>query len=140
MTKRASVKWNGSPQGGSRSARNGLGPWNKSSCSLFPNQIITSLSQLGFIAFAHANSFSLALSAELKLSRIAIGETMTTSIITLERCGGGWATQKIHLSVCAKIPRLTQGRFIDATIRAKTRCLLSRLLRGNISMDAKLES
>ena len=45
----------------------------------------------------------------------------------------------IHLNVVAKLPNVTQGRFIDATVRAKTNCLVSKLIRANISMNAKLE-
>ena len=45
----------------------------------------------------------------------------------------------IHLNVVATLSRLTQNQFIDATVRAKTSCLVSRLLRANISMNAKLE-
>jgi len=45
----------------------------------------------------------------------------------------------IHLNGVATLPEVTQGRFIDATVRAKTNCVLSRLLRANISLNARLE-
>jgi hypothetical protein len=37
------------------------------------------------------------------------------------------------------LPRLTQGEFVDASVRAKTSCVVPRLLHTNISMNAKLE-
>ena len=45
----------------------------------------------------------------------------------------------IHLNVIARLPKVTQSKFIDATVRAKTSRLISRLLRANISMNAKLK-
>ena len=44
----------------------------------------------------------------------------------------------IHLNVIATLPKVTQSEFIDATVRAKTSCLVSRLLNASISMNAKL--
>ena len=46
----------------------------------------------------------------------------------------------IHLNVLAGLPKVTQGRFIDATVRAKTNCVVSRLLRANISMRVPVGS
>ncbi len=45
----------------------------------------------------------------------------------------------MHLDVLARLPKITQSGFIDATVRAKTNCLVSRLVRANMSMNAKLE-
>jgi len=45
----------------------------------------------------------------------------------------------MHLHVVAWLPKVTQGKFIDAAVRAKTSCLISRALRANISMNARLE-
>jgi len=36
------------------------------------------------------------------------------------------------------LPKVTQSEFINATVRAKTSCLVSRLLRATISVNAKL--
>jgi len=91
------------------------------------------------IAAAHAGSFSRALSGELGLKASAPGEIVTTATLTMENLSAGWTILNIHLHVVAKLPKMTQGRFIDATVRAKMRCLVSRLLRANISMNAKLE-
>jgi osmotically inducible protein OsmC len=91
------------------------------------------------IAAAYASSFSLALSDELGLKGLAAGETTTTVTLTMEHAALGWTIKNIHLNVVAKLPKITQGKFIDATVRAKTNCLISQLLRNNISMNAKLE-
>lgn len=91
------------------------------------------------IAAAHAASFSLALQNELGRTRSASGDIVITATVTLERLAAGWTIMNIHLNVVAWLPKVAQSRFIDATVRAKTSCLVSRLLRANISMNAKLE-
>jgi osmotically inducible protein OsmC len=70
----------------------------------------------------------------------AAANIVTTSTVTLERLAVGWTIMNIHLDVIASLPKVTQSSFIDATVRAKTNCLVSRLLRANISMNAKLET
>lgn len=94
---------------------------------------------LELIAAAQAGSFSLALSSELGLRASASNHIITTATITLERVTAGWTIINIHLDVMAKLPKVTQGRFIDATVRAKSLCLVTRLLRTSVSMTAKLE-
>lgn len=92
------------------------------------------------IAAAHAGSFSLALVQELGRKALLGGHIVASSAVTLEHVDSGWTIMNIHLNVVAKLPKVTQGRFIDATVRAKTNCLVSRVLRATISMDAKLEN
>lgn len=91
------------------------------------------------VAAAHAGSFSLALSAELRATATAEGETMISATVTMENEAVGWTVVNIHLDVLARLPNMTQGEFIDATVRAKTNCLVSRLMKANISMTAKLQ-
>lgn len=91
------------------------------------------------IAAAHASSFSSALSTELGLRASAVGEIITAATVTLEHLPAGWTIINIHLNVLARLPKVTQARFIHATVRAETNCMMSRLLRANISMNARLE-
>jgi osmotically inducible protein OsmC len=78
------------------------------------------------------------LSKELKLAASASGSIITTATVTMEHLATGWTIMNIHLNIMAKLPKVTQSEFIDATVRAKTSCLVSRLLRTTISMNAKL--
>jgi osmotically inducible protein OsmC len=91
------------------------------------------------IAAAHAGSFSLALANELGAAGFASGNILTTATVSLEHSPAGWTIMNIHLNVVARLPKVAQGKFIDAAVRAKTNCPVSRLLRANISMSAKLE-
>lgn len=85
-------------------------------------------------------SFSAALAVELGLKTAAEGEIVTTTTVAMERLPAGWTIVNIHLNVVARLPRMSQGDFIDATLRAKTSSVISRALRPNVSMNAKLEN
>ena len=91
------------------------------------------------IAATHASSFALALSNELGLRAFATGEIVTTATVTVEHLAADWAVRKIHLDVVATLPKMTQDKFIEVAVRAKTNCLVSKLVRANVSMTAKLE-
>ncbi|MEO8427020.1 MAG: OsmC family peroxiredoxin [Verrucomicrobiota bacterium] len=140
IIRKASVRWKGGAKGGTRAVTTGSRAVKQAKVSLglpFKNSSDTDPAEL--IAAAHASSFSLALSNELGLRASAADEIVSTTTVTLEHLDTGWTIMKIHLNVVARLPKVTQGRFIDATVRAKTNCLVSRLLRANVSMNAKLE-
>ena len=140
IIRKASVRWKGNTDGGTRVVSTDSGVMKRARFSSnLPIKTNSHTDPAELIAAAHASSFSLALSHELGLKTFAAGEIVTTATVTLENMNAGWTIMNIHLNVAAKLPKVTQGRFIDATIRAKTSCLVSRLLRANISMNAKLE-
>jgi hypothetical protein len=58
----------------------------------------------------------------------------------MEELPAGWTIADVQLDVLAEVPRAKQSDFIRATISAKTSCTISRLLKTNISMSAKLGS
>jgi osmotically inducible protein OsmC len=58
----------------------------------------------------------------------------------MEQLPEGWTVTGIQLDVLAETPRAKQGDFIEAAVRAKTNCPISRLLKTNISMSAKLDN
>jgi osmotically inducible protein OsmC len=91
------------------------------------------------IAAAHAGSFSMALAKELSTAGFVPNHIATIATVTLEHLAAGWTMSSINLDVLATVPKAAQGDFIDAILRAKTGCAISRLLRANISMNAKLE-
>jgi osmotically inducible protein OsmC len=90
------------------------------------------------IGSALVSSFSRALSKQLGLAADVAGEVASRATVTSENLTGGWTITDINLNVDAKLPKVTQGKFIDATVHAKTNCMVCRLLRVNISMNAKL--
>jgi osmotically inducible protein OsmC len=140
IIRKASVRWKGGTRGGTRAVTTESGALKRAKFSLdtaLHNSSSTDPAEL--IAAAHAGSFSQALAHELGLKAVAAGEILTLATVTLEYCAAGWTMINIHLSVVARLPKITQDKFIDATVRAKTSCLVSRSLCTNISMYAKLE-
>lgn len=91
------------------------------------------------LAAAHASSFSLALASELGNGGYCPEQIDTTAIVTMELTAAGWTMTLIHLDVVASVPRAAQCDFIDAAMRAKTSCSISRLLNAKVSMFAKLK-
>ena len=92
------------------------------------------------IAAAHAACFSTALAHELAEANFSPERIETTATLTLESLAAGWTITAIQLDVVAEVPRAKQGDFIQAAVRSKTNCTISRLLKTNISMSAKLEN
>jgi osmotically inducible protein OsmC len=140
IMRKASVRWQGGSRGGLRAMTTESGALKEAPYSLsVPFREDSGTNPVELIAAAHAGSFASALSNELGLARSAAGDIVITATVTLERLAAGWTIMNIHLNIVARLPRVTQRRFIDATVRAKTSCLVSRLLRADISMNAKLE-
>lgn len=140
VIRRASVRWAAGAGGGARAVTTESGALRLapfSAALLRRNNSDTNSAEL--IAAAHAGSFSHALAQELGRAALSAGDIVTSAAVTLKRLAAGWTIVNIHLNVVARLPKATQGRFIDAAVRAKTNCLVSRLLRATISMDAKLE-
>ena len=140
IMRRASVCWKGGTKGGVRTVTTDSDVLKRAKFALgLPLKRDSHTDPIELIAAAHASSFSLALSKELRLTNSAAGQITTAATVTVDHLATGWTIMNIHLGVLARLPRMTQGRFIDATVRAKTNCVVSRLLRANISMNAKLE-
>jgi osmotically inducible protein OsmC len=139
IIRKAAVQWKVGSKGGTRVVSTGSGVLKDAryaSGILVKENSVTDPAEL--IAAAHAGSFSLALSKELKLAPSALGGIITTATVTTEHLATGWTITNIHLNVVAKLPKVTHSEFIDATVRAKTSCLVSQLLRATISVNAKL--
>jgi osmotically inducible protein OsmC len=91
------------------------------------------------IAAAHAGCFSMALSNELGGANLKPDSIATTATVTLDKTDAGFTVTQVHLEVRAKVPGANAESFAKAAGSAKANCPISRLLRTDITMDAKLE-
>ena len=140
IIRKAAVHWQGGARGGTRAVSTESGVLQQAKCSLgTPRKNRDATDPAELMAAAQASSFSLALSQELGPRAFSAGLIVTTATVTLERLATGWSVMNIHLNVVAQLPEMTQSAFIAAAVRAKTNCVVSRVLRANISMHAKLE-
>ena len=92
------------------------------------------------IGAAHAGCFSMALSLILGDAGLTAETIRTTATVSLDKDGDGFAIKAVHLDVTAKIAGADQAAFDKATAAAKAGCPVSKVLKADITMDAKLES
>ena len=91
------------------------------------------------IGAAHAGCFTMALSAELQKAGFTADTLSTTATVTLENHPQtSWTVTQIHLETTAKVPNITPERFAEIANGAKTGCPISRLLKTEITLNAKL--
>lgn len=139
IIRKSSVRWKAGAIGGSRRAIVKKGALNQARFSLSKPRVSDSYTYPAeLIAAAYSNGFSLALSNELKLDSCKRGMIVITVTVTLQRVASIWTIMNIHLHVEATLPTMTQRRFINSTVRAKARSLVSALAPTKISMSAKL--
>jgi lipoyl-dependent peroxiredoxin len=91
------------------------------------------------IGAAHAGCFSMALSAELQKAGFTADTISTSASVTLENHPQtSWTVTRIHLETTAKVPGISADKFAAIANGAKAGCPISRLLKAEISLDAKL--
>lgn len=102
----------------------------------FENGVGTNPEEL--IAAAHAGCFSMALSAQLGEAGMTAESIETTATVTLEKTDAGFTVTKSHLDTTVRIPGADRAKFETAANNAKAGCPISRLLKAEITMNAKL--
>ena len=141
MKRKASAVWRGGLKDGKGTISSESGVLKETQYSFstrFENGIGTNPEEL--IAAAHAGCFSMAFSAELGKAGITPEAIHTTATIVMDKTEAGWTVTESHLDVAAKIPGVDPAKFTAAANAAKAGCPISRLLKANVTMDAKLES
>lgn len=104
----------------------------------FGNQKGTNPEEL--VGAAHSGCFSMALSGELEKMKLTPDYIQTKANVEIEPAQNGWEVTHVHLDVLARVPGATQDQFLRAAEIAKANCPISKLLKAQITMDAKLDS
>jgi osmotically inducible protein OsmC len=141
MKRKASAIWRGGLKDGNGAISSESGVLKETQYSFgtrFENGIGTNPEEL--IAAAHAGCFSMAFAAELGKAGITPESIHTTATITLEMLPTGPTVTESHLEVTAKVPGGDKAKLLEIASGAKAGCPISRLLKANITMDAKLET
>lgn len=139
MVRKASAVWKGSLKEGKGTISSDSGVLSNTPYSFttrFENAKGTNPEEL--IAAAHAGCFTMALSAQLGNAGITPESLETTASLSLDKLESGWAITKIHLDVTAHIPGTNQAAFDKAAENAKAGCPVSKLLKAEITMTARL--
>ena len=139
MVRKASAVWKGSLKEGKGTISSDSGVLSNTPYSFstrFENAKGTNPEEL--IAAAHAGCFTMALSAQLGNAGITPESLETTASLSLDKLDAGWTVTKIHLEVTAQIPGVDKAAFDKAAEAAKAGCPISRLLKAEITMTARL--
>ena len=139
MKRKGSAVWKGGLKDGTGSVSTESGVLSSVSYSFakrFGDEPGTNPEEL--IGAAHAGCFSMALSGQLGEAGVKAESIETTATVTLENVTGGFAITAIHLDVQATVPNLENSKFQELAKKAKEGCPVSKLLKAEISMDAKL--
>ncbi|WP_164103559.1 OsmC family protein [Candidatus Laterigemmans baculatus] len=139
MKRSATARWQGDLKQGSGSISTESGVLSSSQYSFgtrFESGKGTNPEEL--IGAAHAGCFSMALSKILGEAGHTPEQIETKATVSLEKVDAGFAITTIHLDVSAKVPGMDANAFAKAADQAKQGCPVSKVLRAEIQMDAKL--
>lgn len=139
MNRKASAVWNGDLKQGKGTISTESGVLKETQYSFstrFENAMGTNPEEL--VAAAHAGCFSMALSAELGKAGMNPQRVSTNATVTLEKTDAGFTVTTIHLQTEASVPGADAAAFAKVAEAAKNGCPISRLMKANITLDAKL--
>lgn len=92
------------------------------------------------VAAAHAGCFTMALAAKLEEAGMTPADLQTSAAVTLEKVDGKFSITAVHLDLLAVIPGADPEKFDEIAQQAKAECPVSRLLKAEISLAAKLDA
>ena len=140
MKRKASAIWRGGLKNGRGNLSTESGVLRETPYSFstrFENEMGTNPEEL--VAAAHAGCFAMAFSAELGKTGIVPDAISVTATVLLDKTDAGWTVTASHLDVTARIPGADKTQVLGIANVAKLGCPISRLLRANVTMDAKVE-
>ncbi|MDB6094151.1 MAG: OsmC family peroxiredoxin [Verrucomicrobia bacterium] len=140
MKRKASAVWNGDLAKGKGTISTESGVLSSAPYSFstrFENARGTNPEEL--IGAAHAGCFTMALSLALQQAGFTADELKTTATVTMENLPTtSWTVTTVHLETTAKVPGIAADKFAAIAAGAKAGCPISRLLKAEITLDAKL--
>jgi lipoyl-dependent peroxiredoxin len=139
MQRKASAVWKGGLKDGKGSVSSNSGVLSNTPYSFatrFENASGTNPEEL--IAAAHAACFSMALSVQLGSANLTPESISTNATLTMEKLDSGWTITAVHLDVVGKVPGADEAAFQKAAETAKAGCPVSKVLKADITMNAKL--
>jgi lipoyl-dependent peroxiredoxin len=139
MIRNAKAVWRGTGRAGSGTLSSDSGVLADTPYSFktrFENEKGTNPEEL--IAAAHAGCFTMALAFGLQGAGFTPTELATEAAVTLEPEGQGFRISRSALTLRAKIPNVDQATFARLAGEAGKNCPVSKLLKAEITLDAKL--
>src|SRR5438477_9612908 len=139
MIRKAKAVWRGTGRDGKGHLSTDSGVLAETSYSFrtrFENEKGTNPEEL--IAAAHAGCFTMALAFGLQAAGHAPTQLTTEAAVTLEKEGQGFRISRSALTLRGEVPNLDQAEFLRLAEDAEKNCPVSKLLKAEITLDAKL--
>ena len=139
MIRKARAVWRGSGREGSGDLSTDSGVLANTPYSFrtrFESEKGTNPEEL--LAAAHAGCFAMALAFRLQRAGYTPTELNTEAAVTLEQDKEGFRVSLSALTLRASVPNLDQDTFGRLAQDAEQNCPVSRVLRAEITLDAKL--
>jgi lipoyl-dependent peroxiredoxin len=139
MIRRAKAVWIGTGAAGYGDLSTDSGVLNRTPYSFrtrFGSEKGTNPEEL--IAAAHAGCFTMALAFQLQSAGYTPIELKTEAAVSLEPEGAGFRITRSALTLRATVPNLTEATFDQLTKDAELNCPVSKALKAEITLDAKL--
>jgi len=139
MIRKARAVWRGSGRAGNGELSTESGVLEATPYSFrtrFENEKGTNPEEL--IAAAHAGCFTMALAFQLQGAGYTPTELRTEAAVSLEPEGQGFRIKSSALTLRAVVPELDQDACARMAREAEQNCPVSKVLRAEITLDAKL--
>jgi lipoyl-dependent peroxiredoxin len=139
MIRKAKAVWRGTGRAGNGHLSTDSGVLADTPYSFrtrFENEKGTNPEEL--IAAAHAGCFTMALAFGLQTAGYTPAELSTEAAVTIEQEGQGFRISKSALTLRAQVPNLDEASFARMAGEAEKNCPVSKVLKAEITLDAKL--
>jgi len=140
MIRKAKAVWRGTGRDGSGDLSTDSQVLNQTAYSYktrFENEKGTNPEEL--IAAAHAGCFTMALAFALQIAGFKPAQLTTEAAVTLEPDGPqGFKISRSALTLRAQVPGISAERFASIAQDAERNCPVSKVLKAEITLDAKL--
>ncbi len=139
MIRKAKAVWRGTGRAGTGDLSTDSGVLAKTPYSFksrFENEKGTNPEEL--IAAAHAGCFTMALAFQLQTAGYTPTELSTEAAVSLDPDGQGFRISSSALTLRATVPNLDQATFARIARDAEQNCPVSKVLKAEITLDAKL--
>ena len=139
MIRKAKAVWHGTGKAGTGALTSDSGVLSNTPYSFktrFENEKGTNPEEL--IAAAHAGCFTMALAFQLQAAGFTPTELSTEAAVTLEPEGQGFRISRSALTLRASVPNIDAAKFAELAGNAEKGCPVSKVLKAEITLDAKL--
>lgn len=140
MIRKASAVWRGTGRDGTGNLSTDSQVLDRTPYSFktrFENEKGTNPDEL--IAAAHAGCFTMALAFALQIAGFKPTELATEAAVTLDPDGAqSFKISRSTLTLRAQIPGISEERFANLARDAERNCPVSKVLKAEITLDAKL--